>query len=320
MFRILLTRRWVILTLVFFVLIPVMYWLGVWQFHRYQQTKVGNQQISANQAAKPVPMESLSQPGGNVPSDLTYRGVTATGHYDTAHEFVVRHRTDAAGDNIGFYVITPLDLADGKVVLVNRGWVQPGNNSGAEYPTVPGAPSGTVSVEGRLRPDETSAATGIRDVKGLPDRQFMLIDSAEQAARIPQPVLAGYLELVSTSPAAPAADSAELVPGPNQSSDSMAVVGKGVHLPYALQWWLFAALVPIGWVVLLRRDIRDRRRQDALAAKAADAPDPTPEPTPDLTPDLTADLAPGLAADLTPDLTKDAPTTAVAAPAGVPGE
>ena len=270
MLRILLTRRWVILTLVFFVLIPAMYWLGIWQFHRYQQTNQSNQSISANLDAKPVAMESLSGPGKAVPASETYRRVTATGHYDPAHQFVVRHRTDAAGDNIGFYLVTPLDLADGSVVLVNRGWVDPGNTTGTAFPVVPGTPDGTVTVTGRLRPEETYASTGIHPVKDLPTRQFMLISSAEQTGRLSAPVLSGYLELTSTTPAPPSADSAELVPGPNNTdSDSMAVVGKGVHLPYAIQWWLFALMVPIGWATLLRRDIRDQRRKEVVAAKKA---------------------------------------------------
>lgn len=270
MLRILLTRRWVILTLVFFVLIPVMYWLGTWQYHRYQQTNQSNQVMSANLHAAPVTMESVSAPGAKVPASETYRSVTATGHYDAAHQFVVRHRTDANGDSIGFYLVTPLVLADGKVVLVNRGWVDPGNTTGAQFPEVPGTPPGTVTVTGRLRPDETSASSGIRNVAGLPDRQFMLINSAEQAARTAQPVLSGYLELTATVPAPPTADSAELVPPPDSTaSDSMAVVGKGVHLPYAIQWWLFALMIPIGWGVLLRRDIRDQRRKEIVAAKKA---------------------------------------------------
>ncbi|MFC1419716.1 SURF1 family cytochrome oxidase biogenesis protein [Streptacidiphilus cavernicola] len=270
MLRILLTRRWVILTLVFFVLIPVMYLLGIWQFHRYQQTNRSNSAISSNLDAEPVSMESLAGAGRTVPASDTYRRVTATGHYDPAHQFVVRHRTDAAGDSIGFYLVTPLDLADGSVVLVNRGWVDGGNTSGTAFPAVPGTQTGTVTVTGRLRPDETSASTGIRDVKGLPARQFMLINSTEQAGRLSAPVLSGYLELTSTAPAPPSADSAELVPGPNSTaSDSMAVVGKGVHLPYAIQWWLFALMVPAGWLILLRRDVRDQKRKEIVAAKKA---------------------------------------------------
>jgi cytochrome oxidase assembly protein ShyY1 len=267
--RILLTRRWVILSLVFFLLIPVMYWLGTWQFHRYQQTNHSNAQMSANLHAAPTPMVQLSRPGGTVPASETYRKVSAVGRYDGAHSFVVRHRTDASGDTIGFYLVTPLVSADGQVVLVNRGWVTPGNTTGNQYPAVPGTPTGTVTVTGLLRPDETTANSGIRDIKGLPDRQYMLINSAEQSRRLGEPVVGGYLELNTTTPGQSAADSAQTVPWPTQDSGSQAVVGKGVHLPYAIQWWLFALMIPAGWWALLRREVRDTRRKEELAAKKA---------------------------------------------------
>jgi hypothetical protein len=41
-------------------------------------------------------------------------------------------------------------------------------------------------------------------------------------------------------------------------------------MAYAIQWWLFSAGVPVGWVVLVRRELRDR-------AAARDA-EPAPEP------------------------------------------
>ncbi|WP_035797524.1 SURF1 family cytochrome oxidase biogenesis protein [Kitasatospora mediocidica] len=283
MFRILLTRRWVTLTLVFLALIPAMSWLGLWQFHRYQQTNRQNGSIAASLAAPPVAMDVISKPGGTVPVDLTYRTVTATGHYDTAHEFVIRQRSDASGDDMGYYVVTPLVTAEGEAVLVNRGWIAlPSGGGAADYPPVPPAPSGDITVTGRLRPDETHASTGIHEVGGLPDRQFMMINSGEQASRLAEPVVAGYLELTSTNPNPPAADEAELVPSPSASNNSQsgdgAVVGKGVHLPYAVQWWLFAAMIPVGWWILLRRDIREaREKAAAVVPGAGGAPGPAEE-------------------------------------------
>ncbi len=275
-FRILFTRRWVILTLVLLALIPAMTWLGLWQFHRYQQTNRQNGSINASLAAPPVAMDVLSRPGGTVPAADTYRTVTATGHYDTAHEFVVRQRTDASGAIQGFYVVTPLVTTQGEAVLVNRGWIQPaGGGSATDYPPVPPAPPGEVSLTGRLRPDETNASTGIAARRGaLPARQYMLINSGQQAPQLPEPVVAGYLELTATSPTPPAADQAEPVPSPSGSNNSQsgdaAVVGKGVHLPYAIQWWLFAALVPLGWVVLLRRELREAREKRESADASGD--------------------------------------------------
>lgn len=42
----------------------------------------------------------------------------------------------------------------------------------------------------------------------------------------------------------------------------------GPHMAYAVQWWLFAAGVPVGWFILVRRERRDR---SAAAASPADS-------------------------------------------------
>jgi cytochrome oxidase assembly protein ShyY1 len=267
-FRVLLTRRWILLTLGFLALVLVMYRLGLWQFHRYQQTNRSNHRIALAIHARPVSMESLSHPGATVPGSLRYRPVTATGHFDAAHQFVVRRRTNADG-TIGFFLITPLITNDGKAVLVNRGWVAPDNDDGAAFPAVPRTPPGTVTLTGRLQPDETTAISGIREVSGLPPHQYMLINSVEQAGKQPEPVVAGYLELARSSPPLTAADSAQLVPAPgadSQSTSDAAIVGQGVHLPYAIQWWLFALMVPVGWWILLRQEHRERMKKASPAA------------------------------------------------------
>lgn len=247
------------MTVGFVALILVMCRLGLWQFHRYQQTNRSNHVISLAVHAKPVPLLSLTHPGATLPAGDRYRPVVATGHFDSAHEFVVRRRTNADGD-IGFFLVTPFVTTDGDAVLVNRGWVAPDDNDGAAYPAVPKTPEGTMTLTGRLQLDETSAVSGIRDVSGLPPRQFMLINSREQAKALSVPVVSGYLELVGSSPALDRASSAQLVPPPG-TGNSAAIVGQGVHLPYAIQWWLFALMVPVGWSVLLRQELKERRRK-----------------------------------------------------------
>lgn len=105
-YRFLLSRQWVILTLVALALIPTMIKLGFWQLHRHEHKVALNAVISASLSAKPVPAESLTAPGRLVPHDDLYRRVTAKGTYDTAHEVVVRRRTNADGE-VGFHVLTP---------------------------------------------------------------------------------------------------------------------------------------------------------------------------------------------------------------------
>ncbi|GAA3490216.1 SURF1 family protein [Streptomyces cremeus] len=254
MYRFLLSRQWVILTLLALVLIPVMVELGFWQFHRHEHRVAQNQLIAGNVKAKPKPVGELTSPGHTVPRADFWRAATATGTFDTAHEVVVRRRT-SADDQVGFHVLTPLDLTGGGTVLVNRGWVAFGTDQQA-FPHVPAPPKGEVTITGRLKADETTSGSGIKDLEGLPPRHVMLINSAQQSRLLGRPVLGGYLEL--TAPVPPGG-SPEVIPAPDSESI-------GAHMAYAVQWWLFAAGVPVGWVVLVRRE---RRERDAAAAGAA---------------------------------------------------
>ncbi|MER6628688.1 SURF1 family protein [Streptomyces sp. NPDC000987] len=258
MYRFLLSRQWVILTLVALLLIPTMIRLGFWQMHRYDQRTARNQQVSEALHADPEPVERLTSPGHAVTGEQKYRTVTARGSYDTAHEVAVRRRTNSDGE-VGYHVLTPFVLTDGKVLLVNRGWVPANDRSQSAFPEVPAPPRGQVTVTGRLMPDETTAASGIKDLKGLPDRQIMLINSEEQARRLGARVLGGYIQ--QTAPE-PKGGTPQLISDPGSEDAPL-------NYAYMIQWWLFAAAVPVGWWALARREARDRAQ--AAGQKPADA-------------------------------------------------
>ncbi|GAA2277152.1 SURF1-like protein [Streptomyces ruber] len=260
MYRFLLSRQWVIVTLVALALIPTMIELGFWQLHRHEHRVALNKVISDSLNADPVPVTSLTSPGGSVGDDDLYRPVTAEGRFDTAHEVVVRRRTNS-DDKVGYHVLTPFVLDDGRVLLVNRGWI-PADGSQTEFPDIPAPATGEITVTGRLMPDQTTADSGIKDLEGLPDRQVMLINSEQQTELLGREVLAGYVELVSPKPAD---GSPELVAEPDHSSI-------GPHMAYAVQWWLFAAGVPVGWVILVRRELRDRAEAAAAEGEQEKAP------------------------------------------------
>ncbi|MER7751885.1 SURF1 family protein [Kitasatospora sp. NPDC097643] len=259
MYRFLLTRQWLITMLIALLLIPATIKLGFWQLHRHEARVARNELIGKALTAAPVPFDTLSTaPGAAVPKDLTWRAVTATGQYDTEHEFVVRKRTDSNG-TIGYFVVTPLKLSDGRgAVLVNRGWV-PSADDATAYPSVPAAPTGEVTLTGRLRADETSGGSGIKDRAGMPDRQFNLISTEQQAKETGATLLGGYLELTATTPAP--AGQPQLIPEPNHSDI-------GPHMAYAIQWWLFTAMIPVGVWILARREAKDRAKQAAEAGTA----------------------------------------------------
>ncbi|AIR97638.1 hypothetical protein SGLAU_08130 [Streptomyces glaucescens] len=263
-YRFLLSRQWVILTLVALALIPTMIELGFWQLHRHQHKVALNRVIADSLAAEPVPAESLTAPGAEVKDADLYRRVTARGRFDTAREVVVRRRTNA-DDRIGFHVLTPFVLTDGKILLVNRGWIPADGPSQTAFPKIPPPPRGEITVTGRLMADQTTAASGIKDKTGLPDRQIMLINSRQEAERLGGQVLGGYIDMTEPRPRG-------ATPQPIAAPDHDDI---GPHMAYAVQWWLFAGAVPVGWVVLARREARDRaaaEEKDDESSQAAPAP------------------------------------------------
>jgi surfeit locus 1 family protein len=93
--------------------------LGTWQVKRLSWKEGLLADIAARQAASPVPLadiEALATSGG----DIEYRKVTVAGRYLNDRE---RHFFATYNGISGFYVYTPLQLADGRFLLVNRGFV-----------------------------------------------------------------------------------------------------------------------------------------------------------------------------------------------------
>lgn len=268
MYRFLLTRQWVLLTLVALLLIPAFVAAGNWQYQRYEQRVERNELISGNLSDPAVEITELTGVDTPVDPDDRFRTVTATGSYDTAHEVVVRQRTGPGSSGLGYYVLTPLATGDGPVVLVNRGWIPAGSDP-TRMPDVPVAPDGEVTVSGRLMADETAATTGIRERGGLPDGMVMLISSAERSEAVGAPVASGHIELAETSPA-PGGAQPELLPEPDHTSI-------GAHFAYALQWWFFTAMLPVGWYLLARREVKDQRAAAEKAERAAAAERTEPE-------------------------------------------
>jgi len=75
-----------------------------------------------------------------------FRPVLASGTFDASHQVLLDNRIHEGRP--GFLVVTPLVLADGRTVLVDRGWVAAGATRDA-LPSMP-PPTGTVTIAGRV--------------------------------------------------------------------------------------------------------------------------------------------------------------------------
>lgn len=237
----LLTRRWLGLLALSLTVAAVCVLLGRWQLHRLEARHAKNDIITTNAAARPVPPDAVMSAARGPGTDDQYARVRVTGHYDTAHQLLVRNRPFEGA--VGFYVLVPLVPQDGPALLVDRGWVVAGDTA-TDLPHVPAPPAGEVTVVARVRPSEPASTTGTP-----PRGQVTRIDVASIRRDLPYDVYAGYGDLVREQPAPRRAPA--LLPPPETS--------EGPHLAYAFQWFLFACLALGGYVVLARREAADRR-------------------------------------------------------------
>jgi cytochrome oxidase assembly protein ShyY1 len=263
-YRFLLTPRWIGGALLAVAAAAVMVKLGDWQLHRYTERSSINARIDAADSVRAVPLTSvLAAPtaagtsGSSPGKRLAWTKVTVSGRYDPSHEIQARGRT-VDGD-VGFEIVTPLVLADGTAVFIDRGWVPAPAGGAVAAPAVPPAPTGDVTVVGQVHLSESRPAP-IEHRDGRLDTRRIAVPRL--AHEMPYPVYGAYVLLTSQTPAADPA----FTRIPIDHEDSWQNAG------YTVQWWLFAgmALFAYGWMA----------RKEAQTRSGQTDRKPTPPPGP----------------------------------------
>lgn len=247
------SRRWLTALLVAAIFAVACVFLGRWQWHRHEEKAAKAQRINGHYFANPVPLSRvMSDPIANLPRAQEWTQVTATGRYAASSLLLVRNRPHQGV--FGYEVVVPLVLADGRSLLVDRGWI-PNGRSAATPSSVPPTPLGEITVTGWLRVGEPSLG------REMPKGQLASINLAEAGEQTGTSPYGAYLSL---SKEAGSPGQHILRPLPLEKPDT----DEGPHLAYALQWWLAA---PVGFVLVVVG-----ARRDQLEASQPLTPAPAP--------------------------------------------
>ena len=232
--------RWILAIVVGVVLALSFIRLGIWQLDRLDERRASNAVIEDRRSGVERPIEGLIGQYGLEPTDLIDRAAVVEGTYRTDLEFFSVGRT--YGDLSGTLVATPLELADGSLLVVVRGIVPPDTAGPPAEGFEP--PSGLVVARGIVedgeeppRITEPEPAEGVLSSISRLDLEF--ID-----AWIDGDVLPVSMTLVSQEPA-----NADRTPVPVPAAE----LTEGSHLGYAVQWFAFALIVVVGVGYLIWR-------------------------------------------------------------------
>jgi cytochrome oxidase assembly protein ShyY1 len=234
-------RRWgayLALVIVFAIACGLLSW---WQWARRAETLAEGKLVTDNYESAPVALDSLLPGLGSWKPGEEWRPVELHGRYLTDHQLLVRNRV--FNDNPGFEVLVPFQLDDGRVFVVDRGWLPIGSQQ--DTPDhVPAAPTGEVTVVARLQQSEP-----VLPGRTAPRGQIPEINAGEVAnfaGTTGSSYTGAYGLLASETP--PPAERPAAVQEP--------VIDEGPHLSYAIQWIAFAVLAFIGLIWAFRREKR----------------------------------------------------------------
>lgn len=231
--------------------------LGIWQLHRLGERKAHNALMEARMAAPPVALEHVAA------DTALYRRVALRGVYDNAHAIILANRSRRGLPGVD--LLSPLRMADGVVVLVERGWLPSADAETADI--TPYARADTVSVEGIVLPfPQRHLGAIVREPKSAPAdafaRTWFRLDRKQLEQRFPYPIAPFFVREMRREPA-PAAGSAAVedpsreqpLAGSPPRLDAIPPpeLGNGPHLSYAIQWFSFALIFLVGWGAVLWR-------------------------------------------------------------------
>ncbi len=213
--------------------------LGIWQLDRAAQKIALQSAIDQRRDLPVLPGESLARTLADADPQIHRRIVLEGRWIASATVFLDNRQMDP---RVGFFVLTPLRLADGSAVVVQRGWVPRDQLDRTKLPAIP-TPDDTVQVAGRIDP--------------RPGRLYELGEATQGRIRqnLDLPSFASELGIALRPVSVLQED------GPDDGllrHWPMQAIDVSRHRGYAFQWFLLSALV-CGLYVWFQL-IRPRRR------------------------------------------------------------
>jgi surfeit locus 1 family protein len=233
-------RAGLVATLIALPAIVVLIGLGLWQLDRmaWKHDLIATMQQRMTEAPQAM-ADILAMPA----DQRAWRPVMVVGRFLNDREMPL-YRQDVDDGMPGYDILTPLVLADGRAVLVNRGWVPPDKRDAS---TRTGAPRGQVWVTGIVR--EIGERASFANDNSPETGEWYWID--REAMEIHAGV--GLLPLVVIA---------------DRDSDPAALPRGGQvrldlpddHLHYALTWFALAAAMAVIYGIWMWRSLSRRKR------------------------------------------------------------
>ena len=166
--------------------------------------------------------------------DFEYKSIAVSGKYIQKDSILVRNRTFNGVP--GFWLLTPFQLSNSQIIVVNRGWLPISAENYIDSNT------SAFDLIGILRKKELATGLQRADASEGVLKSLARPDLARYEDQLGYEIFPMYIQLTSQSP---------------QQADGFPQVldipkfSEGQHLSYAVQWFIFASIAAIGYPLVL---------------------------------------------------------------------
>lgn len=266
-----LNRRWWWTTLLVIAGVLVLIRLGLWQLDRHEQRRAFNQFVADRWRQEPFDLANNPLPDDL--HELEYRRVQVEGVFDYDHQILLTNQIHSGAPGVN--LITPLVMEDGRAVLVARGWI-PVNRATpdqwSQFEEPPGAPVIGLIQESQLLPNGSAPP-----VPPSPQVEWYTLNIDAIQPQMPYPLLPVFILQL---------------PEDGRSRNAFPfraepiVLDEGAHFSYAIQWFMFAVILGVGYIFFIRaQELREQRIAGTLqpaAESESGMPSSAPGPQADL--------------------------------------
>ena len=224
-------------TAVTLVALSMLIGLGTWQLQRLDWKGALIAEMRGRMAAP-----AIAVPADPADPALQYRVVRLRGQFLHGKEFYLASRTHKG--KVGLHIVTPMRLEDGRVLLVDRGWVPPELKDPATR--APGQIGGTLELSGTLRAGGWHGSQMFRPANQPEENLWLWFDLPAMAAQ------AG-LENAETGVYVAAAQAPE--PGGYPRGVPLEIDLVNNHLQYAITWYALAVALLVIYLLHQRRPL-----------------------------------------------------------------
>ena len=241
----LISRKWWLPTIIVIAGVYTLIQFGFWQLDRLEQRRAFNVHVAERWRLEPFDVNNNAIPADL--AELEYRRVQVDGEFDYDNQILLSNQTRNQAP--GSVIVTPLVLDGNRAILVARGWLPSGADDPARWREFDEPED--AEVVGLIQESQILPNGRVPTPPAEPQVKWFQINIDAIQPQMPYELLPVFVLQLP--------EEGRTINNLPMREEPL-VLDEGSHFSYAIQWFMFALILGVGYIFLVRsQELRDQR-------------------------------------------------------------